>query len=103
MSPASNDHRIRQYEVAKTIDTGKKSGKIIIECSIKTLEGVKVADVAWASDEFISKYGEKHLTTLHQRYAWMKKLNSILTKVLKRYGCAINKEKQYIILMLEKN
>ncbi len=54
MSPASNNHGIRQYEVAKIIDTGKQSGKIIIECSIKTPDGVKVADVAWASDEFIS-------------------------------------------------
>ena len=59
MSPASNNHGIRQYEVAKFIDTGKQSGKIIIECSIKTPEGVKVADVVWASDEFISKYGDK--------------------------------------------
>ncbi|MEE9339491.1 MAG: Uma2 family endonuclease [Methylococcaceae bacterium] len=59
MSPASNNHGIRQYEVAKIIDTGKQSGKIIIECSIKTDEGVKVADVAWASDEFISNYRDK--------------------------------------------
>ncbi len=59
MSPASNNHGIRQYEVAKIIDTGKQSGKIIIECSIKTPEGVKVADVAWASDEFIYKHGDK--------------------------------------------
>jgi Uma2 family endonuclease len=59
MSPASNNHGIRQYEVAKIIDTGKQSGKIIIECSIKTPEGVKVADVAWASDDFISKHGDK--------------------------------------------
>ena len=59
MSPASNKHGIRQYEVAKLIDTGKQSGKIIIECSIKTPEGVKVADVAWASDEFMSKYVDK--------------------------------------------
>ncbi len=56
MSPASNNHGIRQYEVAKTIDMSKESGKIIIECSIQTPEGVKVADVAWASDEFITKY-----------------------------------------------
>ena len=59
MSPASNNHGIRQYEVAKTIDVTKKSGKIIIECSIKTTDGVKVADVAWASDEFITEHGDK--------------------------------------------
>ena len=59
MSPASNNHGIRQYEVAKTIDITKKSGKIIIECSTKTPEGVKVADVAWASDGFITEHGDQ--------------------------------------------
>lgn len=59
MSPASNNHGIRQYEVAKIIDTSKQSGKIIIECSIQTPEGVKVADVAWASNEFITSHGDK--------------------------------------------
>lgn len=57
MSPASNNHGNLQYEVAKKLDNGKRSGKLIIECSIKTPEGVKVANVAWASSEFIEKYG----------------------------------------------
>ncbi|HHL19307.1 MAG TPA: Uma2 family endonuclease [Thiothrix sp.] len=57
MSPAGNNHGNLQYEVGKTIDREKKSGKIIIECSIQTPEGVKVADVAWASDEFIAEHG----------------------------------------------
>jgi Uma2 family endonuclease len=30
-----------------------------MECSIKTPEGVKVADVAWASDAFIAEHGFK--------------------------------------------
>jgi Uma2 family endonuclease len=34
----------------------KKRGTIIVECSILTREGVKVADVAWASDEFMKEY-----------------------------------------------
>ncbi len=59
MSPASNNHGNLQYEVAKRLDNSKRSGKLIIECSIKTSEGVKVADVAWASDGFIEKYGFK--------------------------------------------
>lgn len=59
MSPTSNNHGIRQYEIAKKIDITKKSGKIIIECSIKTPDGVKVADIAWASDQFIAKYRDK--------------------------------------------
>jgi len=59
MSPASNNHGNLQYEVAKKLDKGSRSGKLIIECSITTPEGVKVADVAWASDEFIEKHGFK--------------------------------------------
>ncbi len=57
MSPASNNHGRLQYEVGARIDRQKHSGKIIMECSIQTSDGVKVADVAWASDEFIAQYG----------------------------------------------
>ena len=57
MSPASNKHGRIQYRVGKAIEKGRKGGEIIIECSIQTTDGVKVADVAWASDEFIAKYG----------------------------------------------
>lgn len=57
MSPASNNHGRLQYEVGRAIDKKKGSGKIIMECSIQTADGVKVADVAWASDDFIQKYG----------------------------------------------
>lgn len=57
MSPASNNHGRLQFEVGRTIDKKKGSGKIIMECSIQTADGVKVADVAWASDNFIQKYG----------------------------------------------
>ncbi len=57
MSPASNNHGRIQYEVGSHIDRHKQGGKIIMECSIQTSDGVKVADVAWASDAFIDKYG----------------------------------------------
>lgn len=57
MSPASNNHGRLQYEVGAHIDRLKRSGKIIMECSIQTSDGVKVADVAWASDEFVAQYG----------------------------------------------
>ena len=57
MSPASNNHGRLQYEVGSLIDKDKGNGKIIMECSIETSDGVKVADVAWASDEFIEKFG----------------------------------------------
>lgn len=57
MSPASNNHGRLQYEIGRRIDRQKGSGKIIMECSIQTSDGVKVADVAWASDAFIAQYG----------------------------------------------
>lgn len=58
MSPASNKHGIVQNKVARGIENEKQSGVIIIECSVLTSEGVKVADVAWASDGFIKEFGE---------------------------------------------
>ncbi len=57
MSPASNKHGSIQFEVGSYIDRNKGNGKIIMECSIKTSDGIKVADVAWASDEFIAAFG----------------------------------------------
>ncbi len=56
MSPATNHHGRLQYEIGSYIDQRKQSGKIIMECSIQTSDGVKVADVAWASDSFIGRY-----------------------------------------------
>lgn len=58
MSPASNRHGILQNKVARGIENQIHSGVVIIECSILTSEGVKVADVAWASDEFFVEFGE---------------------------------------------
>ncbi|MCI5218326.1 MAG: Uma2 family endonuclease [Candidatus Electrothrix sp. LOE2] len=57
MSPASNNHGRLQYEVGRRIDRHKGTGKVIMECSIQTGDGVKVADVAWASDAFIAEFG----------------------------------------------
>ena len=57
MSPANNNYGNLQYKIGHRIHSSKQSGEIIIECSITTPEGVKVADVAWASDEFIAKHG----------------------------------------------
>ncbi|MCY7348550.1 MAG: Uma2 family endonuclease [Pyrinomonadaceae bacterium] len=59
MSPASNRHGILQNKVARQIENQKQSGVIVIECSILTNEGVRVADAAWLSDEFYAEFGEK--------------------------------------------
>ncbi len=58
MTPASNSHGRHQFNVGDRIKTGKKGhGQVIMECSIQTSQGVKVADVAWASEEFIKENG----------------------------------------------
>lgn len=58
MSPASNKHGNLQFRVGREIDRRKKSGEVITECSVQTSDGVKVADVAWASDAFIAEFGD---------------------------------------------
>jgi Uma2 family endonuclease len=57
MSPASNQHGRLEYKLGRILERGCPDGEIIIECSIKTSDGVKVADVAWASAAFIQQYG----------------------------------------------
>ena len=57
MNPASNNHGSWQFRVGKLLDEKKGSGEVITKCSINTPEGVKVADVAWVSDEFIGQHG----------------------------------------------
>jgi Uma2 family endonuclease len=58
MSPASNKHGFLQFKVGREIENSKKSGVIISECSILTSEGVRVADIAWLSDQFYAEFGE---------------------------------------------
>lgn len=59
MSPASNWHGMMQNKVARLIENERQNGVVITECSILTSEGVKVADVVWASNEFIAEFGYK--------------------------------------------
>ncbi len=58
MSPASNKHGIAQSRISSSLTQKHPHGVTITECSIRTPEGVKVADVAWASTAFITAWGE---------------------------------------------
>jgi Uma2 family endonuclease len=56
MSPASNKHgRLQSYFVTLLARKLKK-GVVLTECSIQTCEGVRVADVAWCSNDFIKQH-----------------------------------------------
>lgn len=57
MTPASNKHGRLQSQISALLERKLKKGEALIECSIQTDEGVKVADVAWCSKEFIKQYG----------------------------------------------
>ena len=57
MSPKSNKQGNLQFKIGSLIEKHKGAGHIIMECSIDSIEGVKVADVAWASDAFIEAFG----------------------------------------------
>jgi Uma2 family endonuclease len=58
MSPASNQRGRIKAEVGFEIWRCKKGGRVIQGCSMETSDGVKVADVAWASAKFIEEFGE---------------------------------------------
>jgi Uma2 family endonuclease len=57
MSPASNNHGRLQFLLGSRLEKEQRGGTVIMECSIETADGVKVADVAWASDDFIARHG----------------------------------------------
>ncbi len=59
MSPASNWQGMMKNKVGRLIEVNRQDGVIITECSILTSEGVRVADVVWASDLFIAEFGFK--------------------------------------------
>lgn len=53
MSPASNRHGVLQARVARALGNALSSGEVITECAVLTEIGVRVADVVWASPEFL--------------------------------------------------
>ncbi|MEM7587481.1 MAG: Uma2 family endonuclease [Acidobacteriota bacterium] len=57
MSPASNKHGWLQSKIVIAIARHSSHGEVITECSVDTPDGVKVADVAWASGDFIARFG----------------------------------------------
>ena len=57
MSPASNLHGRVQVRLAAALLNDMPKGEVITECSIETSDGVKVADVVWASAMFIAEFG----------------------------------------------
>ena len=57
MTPASNKHGRLQSLIGALLERTLKKGEALMECSVQTTDGVKVADVAWCSKAFIKQYG----------------------------------------------
>ena len=56
MSPASHYHNRFQGVIYRLMSELAPSGEPLMECSIETDDGVKVADVAWLSSAFIKAH-----------------------------------------------
>ncbi len=57
MTPASNKHGHYQSKIIRYLGQKISAGDLIAECSVQTPEGVKVADAAWVSDQFLKAHG----------------------------------------------
>ncbi len=51
MSPAKIKHGFYQSRIGYLLESLTTGGEVITECAIRTTDNVKVADVAWVSDE----------------------------------------------------
>jgi len=53
--PPSARHGSYQSRICALLDKHMKSGRVVSECPISTADGVKAADVAWASPERLAE------------------------------------------------
>ena len=57
MSPASYRHALLQGRTAVELGRQLPGGAVLTECPVLTEIGVRVPDVAWASEEFLRAIG----------------------------------------------
>ena len=55
MSPATNRHSYWQFRIGVMLERAL-GGEALVECSILTSKGVKVADVVWCSPAFLARH-----------------------------------------------
>jgi Uma2 family endonuclease len=58
MSPATNMHGLLQMLIGALLMQHLEGGVSVSECSIQTVQGVKVADVVWVSRGMMQKYAQ---------------------------------------------
>jgi Uma2 family endonuclease len=57
--PPAPNHGVLQSEIAFLLRTLLSRGRVLTECPISTADGVRAADVAWASAESMRELGER--------------------------------------------
>lgn len=57
--PPAPGHGSFQLEIGHLLRSLLRTGRVLTECPISTADGVKAADVAWASPERMEELGEK--------------------------------------------
>src|SRR5215475_10325524 len=57
--PPAASHGSFQYRIGRLLEDLMLKGRVITECPISTADGVKAADVAWASPECIRNLGNR--------------------------------------------
>ncbi len=57
MSPASNQHGLAQADLVTELRK-RRGGSVLVECSVQTTDGVRVADVAWVSNGLLKEFGD---------------------------------------------
>jgi Uma2 family endonuclease len=56
--PPAASHGSYQFRIGALLDRSMHSGRVLTECPISTADGVRAADVAWASTERMQELGE---------------------------------------------
>jgi Uma2 family endonuclease len=59
MSPARNQHSLRQSNLMLLLSSQLPDGKSLVECAVLTTDGIRAPDVAWLSSEFLRRHGEE--------------------------------------------
>jgi Uma2 family endonuclease len=57
--PPAPNHGSYQLRIGALLDASIRTGRVLTECPISTADGVKAADVAWASPERMRELGNR--------------------------------------------
>ena len=57
--PPAPNHGSLQFEIGRLLHAGMGRGRVLTECPISTADGVKAADLAWASPECMKQLGNR--------------------------------------------